>query len=53
MLSLFFTVTIKLFLVLLNAVVIAIAAIGILWAWNAISPKTFEEALRKVARYFK
>ena len=53
MFELFFAVSLKLFIELLVVVATIAAIIGILWIWDKISPKSFERALRKVARYFK
>lgn len=53
MFELFIVVTLKLFIELLVIAATIAAIIGILWIWDTISPKSFERALRKVARYFK
>ena len=43
----------KLFTEVLIAVGVMLAVIGALWAWDRISPQSFERALTKLARYFK
>lgn len=53
MIKLFFDVTVKLLIELLVVAATIAAIIGVLWAWNAISPQSFEKSLKKVARYFK
>lgn len=53
MIKLFFDVALKLFIELLIAVGVMLAAIGALWAWDKISPQSFERALIKLAHYFK
>ena len=53
MFELFFTVIFKLLKELLIAVAATAVVIGALWAWDKISPQSFERALTKLARYFK
>lgn len=43
----------KLFIEFLFIIGIIVLVIGALWAWDRISPQSFERALKKVARYFK